>query len=171
MAIPGGRLSLKNEEGQLITSDNVVGELVYEGPNVFLGYSKGFEDLSKSDEQFNVLPTGDLAKRDEDGFYYIVGRLARFVKLFGHRINLADIENMLLKQGTEVICKGKDDNLEIYMLNEHESKAKAIKKLVSQFLKVNINSLKVYCISSFPRNETGKINYKGLSVSSSRVVA
>ena len=171
IAIPGGRLSLEDEEGHVITSDNVTGELVYEGPNVFLGYSKGFEDLFKSEEQSKKLKTGDLAKRDKDGFYYIVGRLARFIKLFGHRINLADIENMLMQQGTEVICKGNDDNLEIYMLNKDESKGKAIKKLVSRFLKVNINSIKVYCISSFPRYESGKINYKGLSLSSSRVVA
>ena len=65
-----------------------VGELIYEGPNVTLGMAECRADLSKGDERQGVLHTGDLARIDEDGFYYIAGRKKRFLKIFGIRCRI-----------------------------------------------------------------------------------
>ena len=65
-----------------------------------MGYSKTGTDLLEGDKNNGLLYTGDYAKRDQDGFYYIVGRKKRFIKLFGIRINLDDTENYL--QGSRV---------------------------------------------------------------------
>ena len=95
IAIPGGRFSLIDVDGQEIQEPEVVGELVYEGPNVTLGYAETQEDLIKGDERHGRLVTGDMAKRDADGFYYIVGRKKRFLKIYGNRVNLDETERMV----------------------------------------------------------------------------
>ena len=56
--------------------------------------------------------TGDLAKRDEDGCYYIVGRLKRFLKIFGLRIGLDEMEGLIKeKYDIDCYCKGNDEKL------------------------------------------------------------
>lgn len=159
IAIPGGKFWLEDEEGQRITGDNISGELVYEGPNVSMGYAHGFEDLAKGDERQGILRTGDLAKLDQDGDYYIVGRLKRFLKLFGHRVNLLDIEEFLLNEGHVAACAGHDDLLEIYLPEGSLGQAKLIKKLVVQNLKIAPKGVVVYGINALPRNDSGKVQY------------
>jgi long-chain acyl-CoA synthetase len=161
--IPGGEIWLESDEGHIISNENVIGELVYKGPNVFLGYAKDYTDLGTEDEQSSILRTGDLAKRDKDGCYYIIGRLKRFIKLYGHRINLLDIEVKLLEFGYEVLCSGKDDLLEIFVLSSDAAEGVEIKRVASHFLKVSPKSIIIYGLSSFPRGESGKISYKKLS--------
>ena len=72
--IPGGEFSLIDENGSTIEENDIEGELVYKGKNVSLGYAFCIKDFSKGDENNGVLFTGDIAKRDSDGYYYIVGR-------------------------------------------------------------------------------------------------
>jgi len=74
IAIPGGKFSLIDVNGNKISDPNVVGELVYEGANVTLGYAERGADLINGDERGGKLITGDMAKFDADGYYYIVGR-------------------------------------------------------------------------------------------------
>lgn len=62
----------------MIEEPDVAGELVYTGENVTLGCAQDRFDLNKPDENHGVLYTGDMAMRDADGFYYIVGRKKRF---------------------------------------------------------------------------------------------
>jgi len=57
---------------------------VYRGDNVMLGYASTREDLAKSNELNGILRTGDLAKFDSDGYFYITGRTKRFLKIFGN---------------------------------------------------------------------------------------
>ena len=71
------------------------GQLIYYGKNVCLGYSANIKDLSKGDKNKNKIKTGDIAYRDSDGFYFISGRTKRLCKLFGVRISLDEVENIL----------------------------------------------------------------------------
>lgn len=118
IAIPGGNIGIHNENGmpQIHTE---VGELIYSGENVALGYAKCGEDLKKGDEFNGVLHTGDIARKDEDGYVYIVGRQKRFLKIFGNRVNLDEIESHLKTVTPEVACGGKDDKLMIYFTDEN----------------------------------------------------
>ena len=56
-----------------------------------------------------------MAKRDADGFYYIVGRKKRFLKIFGNRVNMDEVENMLKQEGFDCACTGVDDQMNIYV--------------------------------------------------------
>ena len=95
VAIPGGVFELQDENLKVITCCDVDGELVYRGANVSMGYAETQSDLTKGDENNGILYTGDIARRDADGYYYITGRMKRFVKVFGNRVNLDAIEQIL----------------------------------------------------------------------------
>lgn len=100
-------------DGAAIDSPGEVGELRYEGDNVTMGYAECAADLAKGDERRGVLLTGDMAARDEEGFYTIVGRKKRFIKLFGSRVSLDGCERLVKEQfpGVDCACFGKDDAL------------------------------------------------------------
>lgn len=159
VAIPGGELAIVDDDGMIIENSDVPGELVYKGPNVTLGYAQTYEDLAKGDENKGILKTGDIAKRDVDGFYYIVGRKKRFLKLFGNRVNLDEVENILKSAGYDCACTGKDDSMIVYTCGDD---AEAIREYIVQHTSVNPNGFTVRKTSAMPRNEAGKILYSAV---------
>ena len=160
-AIPNGHLFVIDEEGNEITEPGVVGEMVYKGPNVTLGYAQKGEDLTLGDERQGILHTGDMVKRDSDGFFYIVGRKSRFLKLCGFRVGLDECEN-IIKQAFDVecACVGNDECMEIYVTTSqrHED----IKKYIADKTNINSGVFLVHYIEKIPRNEAGKILYNKL---------
>jgi acyl-coenzyme A synthetase/AMP-(fatty) acid ligase len=160
IAIPGGRFWLVDDAGRIVEAAEAVGELYYEGGNVSLGYAMGCADLNKGDENQGVLATGDLAKRDREGFYYIIGRKKRFLKLFGNRINLDEAESLLRASGYDCACTGTDDKLAIYVTREGQEAQ--ILKAISERTKINPHGFAVVHIDKIPRNEQGKIIYAAL---------
>lgn len=160
--IPNGKFCLKDEEGQVITKPEVIGELVYTGDNVSLGYAEKREDLYKADDNHGTLYTGDLAYRDADGFYFIAGRKKRFLKLFGNRISLDYIETLLKPLLTECVCVGNDLKLFVYTTDKDVDTKEIIDFLVKR-TKILRTSFVVRYIDSIPRTDTGKILYKELS--------
>ncbi len=95
--IPGGTLRLDPVDG-IDGADDGVGELVYAGPNVMLGYATSPDDLALG-RTVHELRTGDLGVQDEDGLFRVVGRLARFAKVLGLRVDLDDVEAQLAAAG------------------------------------------------------------------------
>lgn len=160
--IPGGALELRSEMGGLLTDTNVVGELVFRGPNVCLGYAEGRADLQLGDVNNSILQTGDLAERDTDGYYRIVGRQKRFIKLFGNRVNLHDMERELARVDMEVACAGRDDVLEVYLAAGSAAQALKIKQAVMASLRVGAQGVAVYGMDTLPRSESGKVRYADL---------
>jgi acyl-coenzyme A synthetase/AMP-(fatty) acid ligase len=160
IAIPGGRFWLVDDAGRVIEDADTVGELFYQGDNVSLGYATSYADLSKGDENKGVLQTGDMAKRDRDGFYYIVGRKKRFLKLFGNRINLDEAERLLRTAGYDCACAGVDDKLAIYVTQREQQIQ--ILKTISERTGINPQGFAVVYIERIPRNESGKIVYSAL---------
>ncbi len=114
-AIPGGRLWIENEAGQVIEEAGQVGELIYAGPNVSMGYAQNAGDLALGDINQGVLRTGDLARFDDEGFFFIEGRLRRFLKIFGNRISLDAVEQLAAYKGLECAAHGRDDQLIIHV--------------------------------------------------------
>ena len=97
-AIPGGALSL-DPTGD----DPDVGELVYSGPNVMMGYAHTAADLARGCE-LSELRTGDLARRTADGLFEVVGRRSRFAKVVGLRVDLDQVERDLERRGLSALC-------------------------------------------------------------------
>ncbi|MDF2947119.1 MAG: AMP-dependent synthetase [Bacillales bacterium] len=157
IAIPGGELNLQDENGNEITAPNVAGELIYKGANVSLGYAESLFDLSKEDENNGILHTGDMAYFDQDGYFYISGRIKRMIKVYGNRISLDEVEQFLNEHGHDCICAGTDDQMYIYTLKEDSVQ---IKKIIKE--KLNLKGFKIIKIEQIPRNHFGKILYSEL---------
>ena len=162
IAIPGGRFHIIDADGNTVDKANTEGELVYEGKNVTMGYAEKGEDLSLGDERGGVLYTGDIARIDEDGFYYIVGRKKRFLKVFGNRVNLDDIENLIKKEyvGIEVACAGVDDHL--YIFTTDSEKLDELRSFAALKTGLNMSAFKTMHVEEIPKNEAGKIQYREL---------
>lgn len=165
--IPGGQFFLIGADGQVITENNTVGELVYKGKNVTMGYANGREDLQKGDEWRGLLVTGDMAKRDRDGYYYIVGRKKRFLKVFGNRVNLDEIEQLLKVNFTnaEFACNGEDDHIRIFTTCKDLNTIKALKTYLAKQTSLNIKAFEVATIPCIPKNNSGKTLYTELPAS------
>ena len=161
--IPGGLFSLADDDGHIIDSSNVIGELIYEGANVCLGYAECAADLVKGDENHGILHTGDLAYRDEDGFYFISGRKKRFLKLFGNRISLDYVETLLKTELKECVCVGDDSKLIIYTTDKEYDENAVIDFIVSR-TKIVRTVFSVRHIDQIPHSPSGKILYKELSI-------
>ena len=175
--IPNGSFYLLDDAYNVISESDEVGELYYEGPNVSMGYAYSLTDFSKGDENYiytgvlpkpkgdeneGVLATGDLAKMDEEGYYYIVGRKKRFIKVFGNRISLDEVENLSQKNGYSCVCSGIDDKLIIYTTQENN--LKELKDTISAKIGIHHSAITVRYIPDFPRNDSGKILYSKLQV-------
>jgi acyl-coenzyme A synthetase/AMP-(fatty) acid ligase len=161
-AIPEGKLILVDENGQEITEADVEGELRYEGPNVTMGYGTSVEDLTKGDEFCGVYETGDLAKKDADGFFYIVGRKKRFLKLFGLRVSLDQSEKIISEHfGIECACTGDDKQMQIYITKD--GLQEEVRQLIAEKTGLMAKSFVVKVIEAIPRFESGKINYRELN--------
>lgn len=156
IAEPGGKLSLIEDDGRETFEGEGTGEMVYRGENVTLGYATCPEDLMKGDENHGVMHTGDLARRDADGCYYIVGRLKRFLKIFGLRIGLDEIENLVKARfNTDCLCSGTDELLTVNVT------AKGIAGDVVNFIEGKTHLFRkcidVVEVESIARNEAGKV--------------
>ena len=160
IAIPGGRFSLTDADGNEISEADVDGELVYEGANVSLGYAECIADLAKGDENHGVLHTGDIARRDADGYYYITGRLKRFVKVWGNRCNLDATEQLVKAITTNCACAGVDDKITVFVTEE--GLEARIKNYLSEKMGLNPRAFAVKVIDSIPKNTSGKILYSEL---------
>lgn len=160
LAIPGGRFSITDSDGREITESGLDGELVYSGPNVFLGYASDRADLQKGDEIGGVLRTGDMARYDEDRYVYITGRTKRFIKVAGNRVGLDDLETLFRADAIEALCGGTDDLLCV-AVRQHDDVARA-QQLLSGKLQFHHTMYKVITVAEAPRNEAGKIQYQRL---------
>lgn len=150
--IPGGLLRL----------DELTGELIYQGPNVMMGYAECREDLARGDELKGLLKTGDLARQDDDGYFYITGRTKRFLKLFGKRLNLDDAERMLANRcGSPIACYGHDDLL-MAAVEQPGPEVELVATILRTAYALPGTAVKVSAVDRIPRTKNGKVDYQAL---------
>ena len=156
VAEPGGQLSIVDAEGNETFEGEATGEMVYRGENVTLGYATCLEDLLKDDENHGVMHTGDLARRDTDGCYFIVGRLKRFLKIFGLRIGLDEVENLIKSEfNTDCYCKGNDEKLIVLVTTP--SLMEQLPAFIEEKTHLFHQNIEVQLVDAILRNESGKV--------------
>ncbi len=143
--------------------DEETSELIYYGPNVFGGYANGPGDLGTWHET-NKLYTGDVARVDDDGYYYITGRIKRIIKLFGTRLNLDEVELILKNSlgGQTVVCTGINDKyLQVSHVNDQLEES-IIKQVLKEKLQIHPTSVQVKYVPAMPLTPNGKIDYSAV---------
>lgn len=162
IVIPGGKFTLVDADGNVIDMPHTTGELVYEGENVTLGYAECGDDLIRGDERRGKLVTGDMAQFDEDGYYYIVGRKKRFLKIYGNRVNLDEMDRLIKgRYEIDAACAGVDDHMYIFLTDG--KMADEIRAYVIQKTGLNPAAFVTKIIEEIPKNDSGKIQYTELA--------
>ncbi|HSO15657.1 MAG TPA: AMP-binding protein [Arthrobacter sp.] len=151
--IPGGSFRLAAVPG---LDDR---ELVYSGPNVMLGYAEKPEDLGLG-RTVTELHTGDLARRNADGLYEIVGRRSRFVKIVGLRVDLGQVERILSGFGLSAAAAGTDGHVVAAVESGHD--LSLIAKSVAQDVGVPRAAIHLHPVAAIPRLGNGKPDYPAI---------
>ncbi len=159
-ALRGGSFAVRTDDGET-TEPGVNGELVYRGPNVMMGYATGAADLSRGDDQGGVLATGDLGRLDEDGYVWLSGRISRFGKIFGVRVNLHDIEELARDAGPVAAVSG-PDKVVLYVEGITDEAARALVDRLAERLRLHRSGFDVRAIEQLPQLNSGKVDYRGL---------
>ncbi|HEY7817859.1 MAG TPA: class I adenylate-forming enzyme family protein, partial [Vicinamibacteria bacterium] len=96
MAFPGCDVKLVSEDGSREVGAGEVGELVTRNPGLARGYWKRPEATAARFRD-GWLCTGDLMRRDEDGFYYFLGRKDDMINVGGENVYPKEVEDVLLR--------------------------------------------------------------------------
>lgn len=137
-----------------------IGEVIYLGENVSMGYADEISDLSMEDENGQKLYTGDMGYLDAEGFLYLIGRKKRIAKIHGYRINLMELEQLLEKKsGVNVICIENMEKIIVCILKQSDYES-----VLSACNLLNIDSrlLNIRVVKQIPRNSAGKVLYETL---------
>lgn len=161
--IPGGRLQVERD-GSVIRTPHEVGEFVYFGPNVMLGYASSPEDLARGDDLGGRLATGDLGYVDESGYHYVTGRMKRILKLFGRRISLDEVEQDVRTQwGGNAAVVGRDNHMIVFFEGEGDEQAAATRRqALGEQYSVHVSAIEIRFLPSLPLTPNGKLDYRVL---------
>ena len=143
-AIVGGRFEIVSDKDDKVDCGRL-GEIIYYGENVSMGYACSRNDLLKGDENKGRLATGDIGYKDKNGYLYVTSRKDKMVKINGLRVDLESIESRLKERhgynfeieydGNELFVKGE---LFVEDIREFVSKLIGINKIIIKFIKKDV---------------------------------
>ncbi len=161
-AIPGGSFRIGPVPDDLdhgVARINGVGEVIYSGPNVMLGYANEAGDLARGRE-VTELRTGDLGRLDGSGRLQLVGRASRFVKLHGKRVDLDHVESCLRTTRRTVRCAGDDDGLVVVTVSPGSEPASDddLRREVRELTAIPDARIVAVRLPDLPRTASGKVD-------------
>jgi acyl-CoA synthetase (AMP-forming)/AMP-acid ligase II/thioesterase domain-containing protein/acyl carrier protein len=95
--MPGTEVRILDENFHPVSGPNVVGELVARGPGIFDGYESNPDATAAAFTPDGFFRTGDLGKYDEDGFFYITGRVKEQINRGGMKVAPNEVDDILLR--------------------------------------------------------------------------
>jgi len=172
--IPGHKVDVIDEDGNPV-SPGIVGEIAIQGPDpvMFLEYW-GNPEATEEKYLGKWLLTGDLAKKDEDGYFWFVGRKDDVITSAGYRIGPAEIEDCLMKHPAVSMAAvvGSPDEVRteivkaFIVLKEGVTPDAEIEEEIKKFVKVRLAAheypREIEFVSELPMTTTGKIMRKEL---------
>ncbi len=168
--IPGGMLWIEDSMGRRITETETAGELVYQGTNVMIGYATTRGDIAQPARP-TFLRTGDIAERLENGYFRIVGRASRFVKLFGLRVGLDEIEAALRAEGHSAYVSGDDSGIVVFLQHHEPNQTTALGDQLAEKMRLPASVIVVSPLAEVPLLSSGKADYRTLGERAKDVLA
>ncbi|OBK72400.1 AMP-binding protein [Mycobacterium sp. 1274761.0] len=159
--IPGGSFTIEPLDGW---TDPEVGELVYHGANVMMGYARTASDLALGNT-VDTLHTGDVARRTPDGLYEVIGRTSRFVKLYGLRIDLQRVESALSADGVTAFCIDDDERLVVATAG---SEGHTVQRLAVTASGLPAAAVRAVTMAELPLLPSGKPDYHAIRLAARR---
>lgn len=162
VAIPGGQITIEPPLDDDVAAglDDGVGELVYRGPNVMLGYARTAADLARG-RTVEALRTGDLARLTPDGLVEVVGRAGRTAKLFGLRIDTAHLEHLLAGYGYRTAVAPDGDVLVIAV--EQDADPDWVGRLAAEDARLPRHAVRAVAVERLPRVSSGKVDLSAVA--------
>jgi len=176
-AIPNAEILVVNEQGQPCRP-NEVGELIHRGAHVALGYwndpALTAERFRRSPAQEQGLPideivvfSGDLVRRDEEGFLYFVGRKDHMIKTSGFRVSPTEVEEYFYNTGLvqDAVAWGVVDpvlgeriNVAVTLRTGASADGDTLLAMVSRHMPSFMVPKQVHVMDSLPKTSSGKID-------------
>lgn len=178
-AIPETELLVLDENDQEVGPEET-GQLVHAGPTVSLGYWNRPEATAAAfrpdprkppGDPSRVVYSGDLVKRDAEGFLYFVGRADQQLKSYGFRISPEEVEEALYRSEllAEVIVRGIPDEVAGAAIEAHVVPRSPETFSVEALLEYCAKEMPRYMVpkevkvyESFPRTSSGKVDRKSV---------
>ena len=135
-----------------------LGEIIYEGKNVCMGYAFTRNELALNDINKGILKTGDIGYIDNDGYLTITGRKKRFVKIYGVSVNLDKIESELKKISEDLAVIGKDDLILILLANSMKNHSD-LKNELKNNINFPLRAIKIKNVGTIYKNSSNKLDY------------
>ncbi len=149
--VPGGAFEIEAD-----------GQIIYRGPNVMMGYAETRADLALGDQLQGRLETGDTGRLDEDGRLTVTGRLHRFAKILGLRLNLADMEDYLSRDGEAAVVSD-DQRIVVYHTLAPEAPLGTLRASFCAEFRLPPQMVAWRRLERLPRAQSGKILYGELA--------
>ena len=167
--IPGVELTVRRSDGREAEVDEV-GEVCARGENIMAGYW-GAPDATATVLVDGELRTGDLGRRDRDGYFWLVGRSREMIKSGAHRVSPREIEETVLGHPdvNEVAVVGVPDEYRgeaivahIVARTEGELESETLETFCKERLPPHKQPARYVFHDAFPHNVNGKIDKHAL---------
>jgi len=172
LSIPGVDIGIVDENG-LDVSPNVKGYLVIKNPwpgmlLTLWGDDKKYENVYWSKYK-KYYYSGDYAKKDDDGYIWLLGRADDVLKVAGHRIGTAELESCIVTHNDVVesaVCGIPDDIkgeviIAFVILKNGITSSDKLEKEISNKIRNDIGAIatpsQIYFVSKLPKTRSGKI--------------
>ncbi|WP_313171757.1 long-chain fatty acid--CoA ligase [Stenotrophomonas sp.] len=164
LPIPSTDACVKNDDGQMVALGEV-GELCIRGPQVMKGYWHRQDETDKVMDADGWLHTGDMARMDENGFFYIVDRKKDMILVSGFNVYPNEIEDVLAMMPgiLEVAAVGapNEKSGEVVKVVIVKKDPNLTEEQVKEFARANLTGYKHPRIVEFrkelPKTNVGKI--------------
>jgi len=183
-AIPGAEIMVLREDGTLCNAEEV-GELVHRGPTVGLGYWKDPETTARiyrpnplrppgAPDSERVVYSGDLVRRDAEGFIYHVGRRDKMIKSLGFRVSPDEVASIVFASGqvAEVVVTSEPDEIRGELIVAHVvlsdgATLDQLKRFCGAEMPRYMQPGRITVHQSLPRTSSGKHDPKQLAAAKS----
>jgi long-chain acyl-CoA synthetase len=176
LPVPNTLAAIADPDNNVLLPPDSIGELVISGPQVMKGYYNMPEENAKAFFElggFRWFRTGDIAKMDEEGYFYIVERKKDLIKYKGYSVYPREVEEVLYKHPAvkEAAVIGVPDpevgeQIKAFVVLKDEFKGKVKEEEIIEFVKTQIAPYKYPRIVEFrdslPKSAVGKILRKVL---------